>query len=182
MTWNNVNWKYSCFIYYQFSPLTHRLKQVRRMQSEKTTTLELPSVSKDMPVSKKLRSGDILYQTGESHKLKKHTLPPVCIFCKNVQKYRMDKHSKKRGIEPLQQCETIKNQRLLDAAHRKEDEELLRHIQDKDLVAIEVSVCTTWVIKYYLLLKLHVFNSIIYSTIYQTKVSRQTSLLMRGNK
>lgn len=64
-------------------------------------------------------------------------LPKLCIICKSENKIK-EKYSGKRKREELSQCET-NNNNLLRAAIEKNDENLLLHIRNKDIIAIEMS-------------------------------------------
>ena len=104
-------------------------------------TAEATTTCTDLPPVKKLRSADTLTQTVGQCKpsqRSQNVLPAICIFCETDRKSKVDKTSKKRLAERLQQCEIVRSDRLLSAALAKEDEELLGPIQDGDLVAIEL--------------------------------------------
>ena len=63
-----------------------------------------------------------------------HVLPPICIVCKGV-KRSYDKLTKKRSVERLVSCETD-GRTLLKAAELKNDESLLVHLRDQDLLSV----------------------------------------------
>ena len=65
-----------------------------------------------------------------------HLLPIQCLICKH-EKYRYEAHSRKRIKERLSRCETLSAGKLLLAAEERQDESLLLHIRDRDLVASE---------------------------------------------
>lgn len=64
-----------------------------------------------------------------------HVLPSTCIICRR-EKIVRDYFSKKRERQKLVTCETGNTLKM--AAELKEDEDLLIHIRDQDLVSIEV--------------------------------------------
>lgn len=64
-------------------------------------------------------------------------LPPVCIICRG-KKYVSNKFKGTRVIEPLRTCELINGGLLAVQARAQNDEAILKHIEGKDCVAIEV--------------------------------------------
>ncbi|XP_078268132.1 uncharacterized protein LOC144600415 [Rhinoraja longicauda] len=70
------------------------------------------------------------------HPDRRHVLPVHCIICKGS-KYIKELATGKRKVEKLVRCETKHGGQLLTAATMKQDEALLLHIRDRDLVAIE---------------------------------------------
>ena len=68
---------------------------------------------------------------------RKHILPVECLICKRTQ-YIKERSSGKRRVEHLVRCETKMGGQLVRAAILRKDERVLLHVQDKDLVAVEV--------------------------------------------
>ena len=88
-------------------------------------TAEATTTCTDLPPVTKLRSADTLTQTVGQCKpsqCSQNVLPAICIFCKTDRKSKVDKTSKKRLAERLQQCEIVHSDRLLSAALAKKDE------------------------------------------------------------
>ncbi|XP_055504368.1 uncharacterized protein LOC129705019 [Leucoraja erinacea] len=67
---------------------------------------------------------------------RRHVPPVQCIICKGS-KYIKEQATGKRQSEKLVRCETKHGGQLLTAATLKQDEALLLHIRDKNLVAME---------------------------------------------
>lgn len=90
----------------------------------------------NIPNKRFLRSKSTMKNHHEDSK-SKNVLPKVCILCRK-NSYILDKSTGKRKIEKLSQCETSSNL-ILEAALKKNDEEILLNIRGKDLVAIEMN-------------------------------------------
>ena len=88
----------------------------------------------EKPTKPLLRS-DVIPVAGTG-KQSKNVLPKICIIC-GKNKFVCEKHSGKRRQEKLIQCETHTNL-IMTAAKQKNDEKLLLHINNIDLVAIEM--------------------------------------------
>ena len=92
-----------------------------------------------------------------------------CIICRS-NKYKQEKHSKKRLKEKLSLCETLHAGKLVLAAEGRKDEALLLHIRDRDLVASEARYHFTCFRDYtrYLYLKTKNTESRLYEIGYKT--------------
>ncbi|XP_055957426.1 uncharacterized protein LOC126822187 isoform X2 [Patella vulgata] len=106
-------------------------KSVALQSGEKQTSDESPSTSRQG-----LRSAATKLSTTQAVHLRGHVLPPVCIICKKVPLFY--RCQKKTVSDKLVLAETKDGGRLREAAIKKEDETILRHIRDKDCVAVEV--------------------------------------------
>uniref|UniRef100_UPI00358F6426 uncharacterized protein n=1 Tax=Myxine glutinosa TaxID=7769 RepID=UPI00358F6426 len=92
------------------------------------------------PAPKRLLRSNIHVSDGQQTEARqldrKHVLPVQCIICKSTQ-YIKEQRTGKRKVEKLVQCETKQGGQLVTAAIIKQDEALLLHCRDKDLVALE---------------------------------------------
>uniref|UniRef100_UPI00358E82AD uncharacterized protein isoform X2 n=1 Tax=Myxine glutinosa TaxID=7769 RepID=UPI00358E82AD len=114
----------------------------RKNEADKIQEEDADALLNDKPLDpapkRLLRSdtSDGQQTSAHQHTDKRHVLPVQCIICKGSQ-YIKEQYSGKRKVEKLVRCETKHGGQLLTAATMKQDEALLLHIRDQDLVAIE---------------------------------------------
>ena len=135
--------------------LNYRLEQLQRRQVEKRKAPANPTqagssgdLEAGIRTPKRLRSSTADPKIKASQRNPPHILPPFCIICKKVRKCKLNKKTGKKIDLPLQLCETISKPQLVEAAKLKDDEELLHHIQDKDLVSIELRYHHSCILSY----------------------------------